>query len=83
MCNWEGTRPVAEVLSILHEKGMHAAVGIEVFNLDDCQFSPETVVQRAMWTSRSVPGLLCSELLLLSGGRMIRIPVAGARIKHG
>lgn len=44
----EGDSPVAEVLSILHEKGVRPAIGVEVFNLDNDRMSPAEVAQKAM-----------------------------------
>lgn len=50
----EGDSPVAQVLSILHEKGVRPAIGIEVFNLDNDTMSPAEVAHRAMRGYQSV-----------------------------
>jgi sugar phosphate isomerase/epimerase len=44
----EGDKPLAEVLSILHDKGVRPAIGLEVFNLENYTMSPAEVAQRAM-----------------------------------
>lgn len=44
----EGDKPVAEVLSLLHDKGVRPAIGIEVFNLDNDAMAPAEVAQKAM-----------------------------------
>ena len=50
----EGDKPVAEVLSILHERGVRPAIGVEVFNLDNDAMSPAEVAQKAMRGYQSV-----------------------------
>jgi sugar phosphate isomerase/epimerase len=50
----DGVQPVKEVLSILSEKGVQPAIGIEVFNLDNYKLTPAEVAQRAMRAYQSV-----------------------------
>lgn len=49
-----GDMPVVEVLSILHDKGVQPAIGIEVFNLEHHAMSSIEVAQRAMQEYRKV-----------------------------
>ena len=50
----EGTMPVAEVLTILSEKGVAPTIGVEVFNLEHHALSALDVAMRAMKTYRAV-----------------------------
>ncbi len=44
----QGAKPVAEVLSILSEKGVRPAIGVEVFNLEHYSLSAAEVARLAM-----------------------------------
>ncbi|MEH6467116.1 MAG: TIM barrel protein [Pseudomonadales bacterium] len=44
----QGSMPVVEVLSILSDKGVQPAIGIEVFNVDNYSRSAEELAQMAM-----------------------------------
>ena len=50
----DGAQPVAQVLSVLAEKGVQPAIGIEVFNLEHNTLPAREVAQRAMNAYRSV-----------------------------
>ena len=50
----EGVKPLAEVMSILHEKGVRPAIGVEVFSLDSYALTSIEVAERAMQGYRSV-----------------------------
>ena len=50
----EGVKPITEVLSILDDKGVRPAIGVEVFSLDNRTLSPVDVARRAMQSYLSV-----------------------------